>query len=330
MCSPVHVHLRACASAPSAHARPLAWKHTRVHPPSRTDSHARTHTFVHTGGPAVSRFLNRLLGLPQDTQTLLLDYFMAIHESVVKAARADGTYDEGIQEIRGTGVKFDPRSPQEVMSSPDALPPADDEEDDGEGKGKDTKGKGKKKSAPKNKAKKEGKAKAAAAAAAAAAATEEDDDVQVVGAAAGGTAENGRGALLHWFGVCDKGTPWAEALKIQQDAVAAAEAQAREEPPEDAWLNRPQAYRSGTDMRTGGRNSLRKRVTNSFFMSKSPWGHPYQKQLCLAVEYKSRGVSQTKYRLFRPRDRDQYIYANNLQANPCFRFACPLLQRSPP
>lgn len=45
---------------------------------------------------SISKFLNRLLGLPVHAQNSLFDYFNSLVEHLIKQAKFDGTYDMGI------------------------------------------------------------------------------------------------------------------------------------------------------------------------------------------------------------------------------------------
>ena len=46
-------------------------------------------------------FLNRLLGLELAAQEALLAYFTTVMEGKIQAAKKEGTYDEGVQELKG-------------------------------------------------------------------------------------------------------------------------------------------------------------------------------------------------------------------------------------
>jgi hypothetical protein len=59
-----------------------------------------------SSGFCVRVFLNRLLGLQLARQACLLAYFMRLLERRVQAARRDGTYDEGIRELKGYRVEM--------------------------------------------------------------------------------------------------------------------------------------------------------------------------------------------------------------------------------
>lgn len=52
----------------------------------------------------VPRFLNRLLGLDPEGQADLFDFFQALLENIILAARKDGKYDDGITSITGSAV----------------------------------------------------------------------------------------------------------------------------------------------------------------------------------------------------------------------------------
>ena len=53
------------------------------------------------------RFLNRLLGLPVAHQNLLFAYFNATVNAEITAAKADGTFSEGLSDLGGTITQVD-------------------------------------------------------------------------------------------------------------------------------------------------------------------------------------------------------------------------------
>mmetsp|Transcript_14589 Transcript_14589/g.48908 ORF Transcript_14589/g.48908 Transcript_14589/m.48908 type:complete len:486 (-) Transcript_14589:108-1565(-) len=53
----------------------------------------------------VGKFLNRLLGLRLAQQNLIFDFFAQLVDSVVRAARREGKYDEAIKELSGQRVR---------------------------------------------------------------------------------------------------------------------------------------------------------------------------------------------------------------------------------
>uniref|UniRef100_A0AC35TN79 AAA_34 domain-containing protein n=1 Tax=Rhabditophanes sp. KR3021 TaxID=114890 RepID=A0AC35TN79_9BILA len=57
---------------------------------------------IERDGTSISKFLNRLLGLPVHAQNALFDYFTMILTELIKVAKHDGTFDMGIMDI-GTG-----------------------------------------------------------------------------------------------------------------------------------------------------------------------------------------------------------------------------------
>lgn len=58
-------------------------------------------------GHSLSKFLNRLLGLPVHAQNALFDYFTAIVNELVAQAKFDGTYDMGIMgELEDASLLF--------------------------------------------------------------------------------------------------------------------------------------------------------------------------------------------------------------------------------
>lgn len=68
-------------------------------------------------GVGVPRFLNRILGLPVAQQNSLFGYFMEMLEVEVRNAKAAGTYDRGINLIRGRSVTFDANAPKHIDPS---------------------------------------------------------------------------------------------------------------------------------------------------------------------------------------------------------------------
>ena len=55
----------------------------------------------------VRRFLNRILGLPVRAQNLLFGYFAETLEAEVRAAKADGTYSEGVSDLSGSNITIE-------------------------------------------------------------------------------------------------------------------------------------------------------------------------------------------------------------------------------
>jgi hypothetical protein len=53
----------------------------------------------------VKKFLNRMLGIPAAMQHLLFGYYTAVLDCIVAAARADGSYDDGVADILGQSVR---------------------------------------------------------------------------------------------------------------------------------------------------------------------------------------------------------------------------------
>ena len=68
------------------------------------------------GGASVDRFLNRLLGLTVSQQSLLFDYFSALQAKLIADAKAAGTYENGVLEVRGRKVWWDKR-PQKTVTA---------------------------------------------------------------------------------------------------------------------------------------------------------------------------------------------------------------------
>jgi len=54
---------------------------------------------VERGVTSISKFLNRLLGLPVHAQNCIFQYFSDIVTELTNQARIDGTYDLGIVDI---------------------------------------------------------------------------------------------------------------------------------------------------------------------------------------------------------------------------------------
>jgi hypothetical protein len=54
----------------------------------------------------VSRFLNRLLGMPLDLQQLLFGYFTDTFEAVVAQAKSSGRWDEGLVSLKAESIKL--------------------------------------------------------------------------------------------------------------------------------------------------------------------------------------------------------------------------------
>jgi hypothetical protein len=53
----------------------------------------------------VPRFLNRVLALQVDEQNALFDYFADLFDQTVRYAKANGTYDEGVTDIRALAIR---------------------------------------------------------------------------------------------------------------------------------------------------------------------------------------------------------------------------------
>lgn len=65
----------------------------------------------------VTRFLNRVLALPLKQQNALFDYFSSVFDQVQEFAKANGLFDTGVNEIRGTGIRID-KPPTVVATDP--------------------------------------------------------------------------------------------------------------------------------------------------------------------------------------------------------------------
>ena len=64
----------------------------------------------------VSTFLNRLLGLPVATQTLLFSYFTECFEAVVAIKKSEGKFDDGVVTLSAESVTYVPGFPREAGS----------------------------------------------------------------------------------------------------------------------------------------------------------------------------------------------------------------------
>src|SRR5258708_16566610 len=53
----------------------------------------------------VPRFLNRILALPVNEQNALFDYFAELFDQTVRYAKASGTFDEGVTDIRALAIR---------------------------------------------------------------------------------------------------------------------------------------------------------------------------------------------------------------------------------
>lgn len=70
----------------------------------------------------VTRFLNRVLGLPIHRQNLLFNYFLAVLSADIRTAKAEGRYSEGMSDLPASNISF--ACPPEVSSWPlRAAPP---------------------------------------------------------------------------------------------------------------------------------------------------------------------------------------------------------------
>ena len=54
----------------------------------------------------VPRFLNRVLALEVDQQNALFDYFANLFDQTVSYAKANGTFDEGVTDIKALAVRI--------------------------------------------------------------------------------------------------------------------------------------------------------------------------------------------------------------------------------
>lgn len=78
---------------------------------------------VDSQGTIVSKFLNRILGLEISRQQWLFDYFARYLEKTIKASIRDGTYGQGITDLRGRKLKFLTSEHQELkLETPSPFP----------------------------------------------------------------------------------------------------------------------------------------------------------------------------------------------------------------
>jgi hypothetical protein len=66
----------------------------------------------------VSKFLNRLLGLPLDDQKMLFTYFTETFDAIVAKAKSSGTWDEGLVALRAESIKVIDGYPARIHSCP--------------------------------------------------------------------------------------------------------------------------------------------------------------------------------------------------------------------
>ena len=66
----------------------------------------------------VRRFLNRLLGVPVARQNILFGLFGDTLNAVIKAAKIEGSYTEGVNQLGGQNVALDGRANQVVLTEP--------------------------------------------------------------------------------------------------------------------------------------------------------------------------------------------------------------------
>jgi hypothetical protein len=70
--------------------------------------------------PSVSRFLNRLLGLPLSSQTIIFQYFTDTFEAVVARAKSEGKWDEGLVALKAESIKLVSGYPSRIHTCPDS------------------------------------------------------------------------------------------------------------------------------------------------------------------------------------------------------------------
>ena len=54
----------------------------------------------------VPRFLNRILALDVDHQNALFDHFVDLFDQTVRYAKANGTFDEGVTDIKASAIRI--------------------------------------------------------------------------------------------------------------------------------------------------------------------------------------------------------------------------------
>ena len=54
----------------------------------------------------IPRFLNRVLALCVDEQNAMFDYFVELFEQTIRFAKANGTFDEGVQDIKAKAIRL--------------------------------------------------------------------------------------------------------------------------------------------------------------------------------------------------------------------------------
>src|SRR5205823_13922902 len=54
----------------------------------------------------IPRFLNRVLSLDVEPQNALFDYFAELFDQTVRYARANGTFDEGVTDIKAVAIRI--------------------------------------------------------------------------------------------------------------------------------------------------------------------------------------------------------------------------------
>lgn len=63
------------------------------------------------------RFLNRLLGMPVERQTLLFNYFACTLAAEIQSAKAEGRYFEGVSDLGGSSIARKTDKPQVTCSA---------------------------------------------------------------------------------------------------------------------------------------------------------------------------------------------------------------------
>ena len=54
----------------------------------------------------VTRFLNRVLGLPIHRQNFVFNYFLAVLSADIRTAKAEGRYSEGMSDLPASQISF--------------------------------------------------------------------------------------------------------------------------------------------------------------------------------------------------------------------------------